>query len=66
MGRHNSLSGMTLDKRLTCSPHIDQVRKRVTQMMGMMGPLLNMKSDLSDKNGVLLYKQLIRPMMEYA
>jgi len=34
--------------------------------MGMLGPLLNRKSDLSARNGVLLYKQLIRPMIDYA
>ena len=28
--------------------------------MGTLGPLLNGKSDLSIRNGVLLYKQLIR------
>jgi len=32
----------------------------------MLGPLLNRKSDLPVRNGVLLYKQLIRPMMGYA
>jgi len=32
----------------------------------MLGPLLNRKSDLSVRNGVILYKQLIRPMMDYA
>jgi len=32
----------------------------------MLGPLLNKKSDLSVRNAVLLYKQLIRPMMDYA
>jgi hypothetical protein len=32
----------------------------------MLGPLLNKKSDLSVRNGVLLYKQIIRPMMDYA
>ena len=32
----------------------------------MLGPLLNRKGDLSVRNGVLLYKQLIRPMMDYA
>ena len=31
----------------------------------MPGPLLNRKSDLSSRNGVLLYNQLIRPMMDY-
>ena len=58
--------GVTLDTRLTWSPHTDQVRKRAAQRMGMLGPLLNRKSDLSVRNGVLLYKQLIRPMMDYA
>jgi len=32
----------------------------------MLVRLLNRKSDLSVRNGVLLYKQLIRPMMDYA
>ena len=32
----------------------------------MLVHLLYMKSDLSVRNGVLLYKQLIRPMMDYA
>ena len=56
MGRENMLSGVTLDSRLTWLPHIDQVRKRTAQWMGMLGPLLNSKSDLSVRNGVLLYK----------
>jgi hypothetical protein len=34
--------------------------------MGMLDPFLNRKSDLSIRNGVLLYKQLIRPIMTYA
>jgi len=45
---------VTLDTRLTWSPHIDQVRKRADQMMGVLDPLPNMKSDLSVRNGVLL------------
>ena len=53
--------GVTLDKRLTWSPHIVQVRKKTAQRMGMLGPLLNRKSDLCVRNRVLLYKQLIRP-----
>jgi len=58
--------GVTLDTRLTWSPHVNQVRKSAVQRMGTLGPLLNMKSDLSVRNEVLLYKQLIRPKMEYA
>ena len=49
--------GVTLNTRLTCSPH--------SIGLGMLGPLLNKKSDLSVRNGVLLYKQLIRPMMDF-
>jgi 4-amino-4-deoxy-L-arabinose transferase-like glycosyltransferase len=32
----------------------------------MLGPHLNRKSDLSVRNGVLLNKQHIRPLMDYA
>ena len=46
--------GVTLDKRLTWSPHIVQVRKKTAQRMGMLGPLLNRKSDLSVRNGVAI------------
>ena len=53
---------VTLDTRLTCSPHIDQFRTRTAQRMGLLGSLLNRNSDLSVRNGVLLYKQFIRPM----
>jgi len=58
--------GVILDTRLTWSPHIHQVRKRTAQRMGTLGPIPNRKNDLSVRNGVLLYKQLIRPMMDYA
>jgi hypothetical protein len=58
--------GVTLDKRPTWLPHIYQVNKRTAQRMGLLGSLLNRKSELSIRNGVLLYKQLIRPMMDYA
>jgi hypothetical protein len=34
--------------------------------MGMVSPLLNRKRDLSVRNEVLLYKQLICSMMDYA
>jgi hypothetical protein len=34
--------------------------------MGLLGALLNRRSDLSIRNGVLLYKQLVRPLMNYA
>jgi hypothetical protein len=58
--------GVTLDKLLTWPPHIDQVSKRTAQRMGLLGPYLNRRVDVSIRNGVLLYKQLIRPLMDYA
>jgi hypothetical protein len=58
--------GVTLDRRLNWLPHIDQISKRTAQRMGLLGPLLNRRSELSIRNGVLLYKQLIRPLMDYA
>jgi len=57
---------VTLDKRLTWSPHIEQVSRRTAQRMGLLVPLLNRWSDLSIRNGVLLFNQLFRPLMEYA
>jgi hypothetical protein len=58
--------GVTLDTQRTWSPHIDQARKKNAQRMGMLRPLLNRRSNLSVRNGVLLYTQLIRPLMDYA
>jgi hypothetical protein len=57
--------GVILDTRLTWSSHIDQARKKAAQGLGVLGPLLHRRSGLSIRNGVLLYKQLIRPMMDY-
>jgi hypothetical protein len=58
--------GVTLGKRLTWSPHIDQFRKNTAQIIGLLAPLLKRRTELSIRNGVLLYKQLIRLMMDYA
>jgi hypothetical protein len=57
--------GVTLDNRLTWATHIDQVRKKTSQRLGVLGPLLNRRRGLSIRKGVLLYRQLIRPMVEY-
>jgi hypothetical protein len=54
--------GVILDEPLPWSSHINQVRKETAERLGM----LNRKCDLSVRNGVLLYKQLIRPMMNYS
>jgi hypothetical protein len=51
--------GVTLDKRLTWSPHTEEVSRKTAQRMGLLGPLLYMRSEPSIRNRVLLYKQLI-------
>jgi hypothetical protein len=58
--------GVTLDTRLTWSAHTNQVGRKAAQRLGVLGPLLNRRSGLSIRNGVLLYKQLVRPTMDYA
>jgi hypothetical protein len=45
---------------------MDQVRKKTAARIGMLGHLLNRRSDLSIRTEVLLYKQLIRPTMDHA
>jgi hypothetical protein len=58
--------GVTLDTQLTWSAHVNQVGKKAAKRLGVLGPFLNRRSSLSVSNGVLLYKQLIRPMMDHA
>jgi len=56
--------GATINKRLPWSTHIDQVRKKAAHRLGELA-LLDSRSSLFIWNGVLLYKQLICPMMNY-
>jgi hypothetical protein len=58
--------GVTLDTQFTWSAHVNQMGKKAALRLGVLGPLLNRRSGQSIRNGVLLYKQLIRPMMDYA
>jgi hypothetical protein len=58
--------GVTLDTQLTWSAHANQVGMKAAQRLGVLGPLLNRRSSPSIRNGMLLYKQLIHPMMDYA
>ena len=45
---------------------MDQVKKIGAQRMGTLGPLLNKKTDLSIRKGVLLHKRFERPKTDYA
>jgi hypothetical protein len=55
-----------LDTRLTWTAQVNKAGRRAAQRLGMLGSLLNRRSGLSIRNGVLLYEQLIRHMMEYS
>ena len=57
---------VTLDTLLNWSPHIDQVRKKATHKLGVLCPILNSRITRSIRKGALLYKQLIRPILDYA
>jgi hypothetical protein len=58
--------GVILDTRMTWSSHIVQVRKKAVQRLGLLSSLLHRRIGLFIRNGVQLYKQLMRPMMDYA
>jgi hypothetical protein len=58
--------GVSLETQPTRSAHVTQMGKTAAQRSCVLGPLLNRRSGLSVRNGVLLYKQLIRAMMAYA
>jgi hypothetical protein len=57
--------GVTLDTQLTWYAHVNQAGKKAAQRLGVLGPLLNRRIGLFVRNGVLLNKQLIRPLMDY-
>jgi hypothetical protein len=58
--------GVTLDIQLTWSAHVNKVQKKAAQRLNVLGLLHSGgRSGLPLRNGVLLYKQLIRPMMDY-
>jgi hypothetical protein len=46
--------GLTLDTQVTWSAHVNKVENRVAQRLGVPGSLLNRRSGLSVRNGVLL------------
>jgi hypothetical protein len=63
MGRYSPLSGVTLDTRLTWSSYIHQVRKKAGQrLFSARTAGVASQSEI----GVLLSKQQICPMIDYA
>jgi hypothetical protein len=66
-GRTNAVDRNSAISRshLTRVAHTDQVRW-VSSDIWRVGPLLKRIRDLSERNGVLLYKQLLRPVLDCA
>ena len=58
--------GIRLDKKLSFSKHATKVRNKATGAINRLLPLLKSHSALGLKNGVLIYKMLIRPIITYA
>ena len=58
--------GVTLDKRLTWWPHLSSKIQQAYQRLAMLFPILNRKSTLEKKCSLLIYKQILRPLITYA
>lgn len=57
--------GITFDRHLTFREHILQTSNKAINCGRALYPLLNRKSQLNQKNKLLLYKMCIRPIMTY-
>ena len=58
--------GVMLDRWLMWNLHIDLVRWKVSQRIGILSPLLHLQRSLLIGNIMLLYKQLIQTLMDCA
>jgi hypothetical protein len=56
---------VTLDKQMTWTAHVNHIGKKAPQRLDVLDPLKIRRSGLSIRKLVLVYKQLIHPMMEY-
>lgn len=58
--------GLTLDKTLTFSEHIELTVEKSLRLFGSLYPLLNKRSRLNTHNKMLIYKAIIRSTLLYA
>lgn len=58
--------GVHLDSKLLFTEHIDSICKKANTALSLLQNLINRKSALSEKNQLLLYKVVIRPILLYA
>lgn len=59
------LLGVTLDRRLTYTPHVKDVVQRSKSVVGMLDPLCRPSSGLNTTNKISLFKVFVRPVMTY-
>ena len=64
--KHVKYLGVTLDKKLTFKKHTEIVKNKASGAINRLLPLLKSHSALGLKNGILIYKMLIRPVITYA
>lgn len=60
------LFGVTLDKALTYTTHVNEGFKKSLKLMSALHPLVKDKSGLNLENRVCLYKTFVRPLLSYA
>ncbi|GFW30849.1 probable RNA-directed DNA polymerase from transposon X-element, partial [Trichonephila clavipes] len=58
--------GVILDKRLTFKQHIIHIRRNFNISVAKVFPLIARKSCLSLRNKMLIYKLVLRPILQYA
>jgi hypothetical protein len=57
--------GIHLDRKLKYTHHIRETAKKAKQIIAALYPLTNRKSTLNKHNKILIYKQIIRPVITY-
>lgn len=58
--------GVTLDRKLNWTPHIDNLKIKGIKALNALSPILNRKSALSPHIKLALYSSLVRPCITYA
>lgn len=66
LNNHVKYLGVTLDSKLTFRKHIESTADKTNKCLRAVYPLLSKKSVLSNKNKIIIYKTVIRPIMLYA
>lgn len=58
--------GIHLDKKLNWNIHINSKLTQAYSRLSLLFPLINRKSSLKSKYGILIYKTILRPLVMYA